>query len=232
MLRKAGEALSPDKSVERLNLLAELLLANVAFVGTVLTGLGAFTDFGNEFSERPLLVLLPLGFGIATALVALLALVPQKVNFNPANTTQVDSIYSSRIRLKQILVWIGFGALALAIITAGAPSFANAIDDEEIAAQLSVGFNSAAGNTGPTQVIQSTAKVQNAPEGAVVLVEVTDGPAGTGDLVASRRVLVGPSGEVDLTLDSSTADDIQNPTLSVVVTKDEEELFSDQVAQE
>src|SRR5438105_305839 len=115
MLRKAGEALSPDKSVANLNALAQVLLANVAIVGTVLTVLGAFTDSGDQF---------------------------------------------------------------------------------------------------------------------VVEVKITVGPAENATLLASRRVIAGSSGEVDLTFDTSTGKELKSATLIVLVTKDGEQLFSRKVTRE
>ncbi|HUF52780.1 MAG TPA: hypothetical protein VMR52_03265 [Dehalococcoidia bacterium] len=223
LIKKAAESLAPDKSIERLNDLSKLLLGQIALVGTVLGGLGAFTDVGSELADSEGWLIAAFLLGLVSIASSLVALLPQQVFVNPSNITQLEAVFQARMTYKYRLVWLGFLTLILAVGSAAWPTLESAIGGDEPTVQASIGRNVVAGSEGPVEVIQSSAKLRNLPEGAVVHAVVSMSNA---DPLATRRVVVDESGSVDVEIESSTGGETTGAAMTVTATDRDEQIVS------
>ena len=162
----AAEQLSPQKSLERTQTLAGFVFANVAVVGTLLTGLGAAVDGGVVLRESPhfIGVPLPILFVGVSLLAASLAMFPKLGRVNPARPDEVKSWYSGQILRRGIAAIVSLTAFSAAIVAAIASFGSRSLSDVQISA-------SRTGN-GSGASLAVSVKVTRAPRKARALTTV------------------------------------------------------------
>lgn len=232
LISKAGDNLAPDKSVARLDELAKFLLATIALVGTILSGLGAFTDLGEEFDDRWYILLPILALVIATSICALMALRPMPYRVNVAILEEIQAIYTSRIKEKLTYVTAGFILLGVAIILAGIVPAIKAFDDPELSVRLSASWveKPASGDSEAQLLVKGEVIVANASVTSEVHTKVTVGDANSAVTLSSQRAFVGSESELKLPVEAQTTPGQDSITLTVTVKDGSEELYSKQMA--
>jgi hypothetical protein len=132
----ASANLAPDKSLQRVQELAKFVFSSVAVVGTLLTGLGLFTDLGDVLENS---AILPLPWGEVPVAVAALglslffasvALWPKMSSVDLSRPKEVNGWYRRQIRRRGVAMiaslFLFSGAILVATFTG-----TSSIDDPE-----------------------------------------------------------------------------------------------------
>ena len=116
LLEAAGE-LKPAKTLERINAKVAFIFANLSLVGTVLAGIGLFTNIGGRVRAQPdkLNILFALLF--ASILFALAANFPvPRASLNPSNLVDVKRYFESEIFWRSWLARIALLFFSIAVV--------------------------------------------------------------------------------------------------------------------
>ena len=120
----AAANLAPDKSLARIQELAKFVFANVAVVGTLLTGLGLFTDLGEVLENSPTLggpfndvpvALAALG---SSLLCASFAIWPKMSSVDLARLDEVEDWYTWQIRRRGFWMIVSLALFSIGIAVA------------------------------------------------------------------------------------------------------------------
>lgn len=149
---EAATARTPERSLEKAEALANFVFANVAVVGTLLTGLGLVADDGALLQRAPKILSIPVPVCLVgvSLVLAIVALLPSLSRINPARVSDVGAWYESQIRRRGIAVILALLAFAGAIITATVAVSDGAASDPRISADW----------TGTTRKATATVKAQ------------------------------------------------------------------------
>lgn len=133
---KALTARTPEDSLQRAETLANFVFANVAVVGTLLTGLGLVADGGALLESAPEVFGVPLpvllvGLSLVAAIVALL---PALKRVNPAHIDDVAKWYEGQVRRRGIAAIVALVLFAGAIITATVSASESGASDPRLSA--------------------------------------------------------------------------------------------------
>jgi hypothetical protein len=130
----AAANLAPDKSLARIQELAKFVFSNVAVVGTLLAGLGLFTNLGNVLANS---WKLPSPFeGVPVAVAALglslfcasLAIWPKMSNVDSSRLAEVKAWYRRQIFRRGVWMILSLALFSLAILVA---TFTGIGDDDD-----------------------------------------------------------------------------------------------------
>lgn len=120
----ASANLAPDKSLTRVQESAKFVFSSVAVVGTLLTGLGLFTDLGDVLENS---LVLPLPWGEVPVAVAALglslffasvALWPKISSVDLSRPAEVNRWYRQQIIRRGVSMILSLGLFSLAILVA------------------------------------------------------------------------------------------------------------------
>lgn len=110
-LLEAANELKPAKSLERINARVAFIFANLSLVGTVLAGIGIFTDVGSRIRARGSTLEWVLALLFASIIAALLANYPvMRSSVNPSDLVAVKRYFDREILWRG---WLARAALAL-----------------------------------------------------------------------------------------------------------------------
>lgn len=95
----AAEALSPEKSLERVETLVKFVFANVAIAGTLMTGLGLFTDLKAALRDAPTPLALPVPILLigVSLILSVVALIPRLRSIRLSDLNEVENWYRRQI---------------------------------------------------------------------------------------------------------------------------------------
>jgi hypothetical protein len=197
-----GKTLMPEKSLTSADALGKFVFANVAVVGTVLTGLGVVKELDDTLADSPDILGIPLIVAlVAVSLVsAIVAIVPKRATFSPNEPAAVRTWYEgeySRRTTAAVLAAAFFGA---AIVIAAGVSVGQTAGSgsPSISGQLS--------GVGDQAKIVTKVEIEDLPEDSVVTTTL-DGYPGPGT-DGSKRLCTN-EGEPDNADKFTTACDIE-----------------------
>jgi len=220
-LIKAAESLGPDKSLANLDASARLVLTSVVLVASVLTGFGLFADVSARLRAQPLLLGLPIGLAILSAVLAIFALVPWMWRVDVDDLKSISSAFTLRIRVRGTLVIFAMLLLIGAIAAAayGAGQYLAGSD----ASDHSLTLTRAMTGDGPT--VTAAVQVNRAPAGSVAEVTVTSPASSAAVFSAVQRV--GNSGDVKIEAEVPKSAASEELTLTFVLRQGGTVLITD-----
>jgi hypothetical protein len=211
-LIKAAESLGPDKSLATLDASARLVLASVVLVASVLTGFGLFADVATRLRSDPTVLALPIGLAIASAVLAIFALVPWVWSVDVDNLNRISMRFDRQIKIRGALVIVSMLLLLAAI--GGAAYGAGRYVSTAGVGEPTVTLTRAITGDGPT--VSGTVQLARAPTGARAEITVTSDDSR--EPILSSIQVVGSSGDVNLEVEVPKAAGSGNLTLTFVLT--------------
>lgn len=198
LLIEAAKSLAPDKALASLDTTARGALGSVVLVASVLTGFGLFTDVSGRFREDPGVIGLPLILAIASAVTAILVLLPWPGKVDVDNLNSLQGRFSSLVLVRGLLVFASLVLLIAAIGSAalGAVTYLSTSGVSEPSISISRQL------TGTTTTVSATVKATRAPTGAVADVKVS---SADGKTVYHAIQVVGATGDVEITAEIADA---------------------------
>jgi hypothetical protein len=196
----AARTLTPDKSLQNIGTSAKQLIAGVATISTVLTGLGLIKADGLRGPWWAYAV--PIVLTVASVALAFLATSIHRasVNFDVAET--IEGFFAAEIKRRALFVQIGTGCFLFALVWAALVSAWWGAKPSPVSPVVRTAWS----GTGATAKLTVTAQVSDAKPGDVATVTVTGTRnGGTVNLLLTQAT-------VDATGSASFSDDITDVT--------------------
>jgi hypothetical protein len=156
----AAANLAPDKSLLRIQELAKFVFSNVAVIGTLLTGLGLFTDLGDVLENSIKIGDVPLPVAaLGTSLFcASLALWPKISSVDLSRPKEVNRWYRQQIVRRGLWMTLSLTLFSGAILVATFTGIGSADDPEKPA--ISVGWT----GLGEEAVVKFSVEAASVPD--------------------------------------------------------------------
>lgn len=157
----AAANLVPEKSLARTQELAKFVFSSIGVIGTLLTGLGLFTDLGDVLDSTLKVEGIPLALlfvGLSLTFAAL-ALLPEMKRVDLSRLDQVESWYRRQIKWRGRAVQLSLALFTLAIVAAAAAGF-----DSDAASPDKPSITGGWTGLGKEAVVKVAAKTADVPE--------------------------------------------------------------------
>ena len=189
-LIEAAKALSPDKSIDRIESHAKYLFTLVGTVGTLLTGFSLFST-NNAFSRSPELLRWPLAFVCASLALAMIALTPWPSRVARDNLAEVRTFLNHRLLLRGLAILFAGLLFAAALMSV---TFVGGRPAAGVATDGSTSLTVTRGDKGDD--VKASVKVKALPPGSELAIAATAVLAdGTERTLLSRTTTVQHGGE-------------------------------------
>jgi hypothetical protein len=200
MWKKAGDALTPDKSLDRIESKAGFVFQSLGLIGTVLAGLGVVSALTSPSVPTGWLTLLLVLLFLSIGLALLATLPTTRTHLNTENLIEVERFFTRRIRWRgwatRFALYIFAGAIVVAAIVSIASIYS--LPSPSLSLQVS-------GNAGKATVT-AAARMERLPANARATTVVM-GISNNGATEISRDVSeVNLAGKIEVELSASDID--------------------------